>query len=186
MPFYQQNWLQKSLKPKSSKHSRQTAVAAIFSRGQTRASFSGTSNNLSASYKAADDPLMYSLLQSAAAPDPHRKTTPSFHEEKLMNRDSGTDSPTCNNYEEQQILNLINTLGTEHQQLTKGEMQTRDVSGWQPGEAANRQQSEAANRQQSEAVNQMSPRMLTTANHKAHLAVSHISRVCILSVASEP
>jgi len=68
---------------------------------------------------------MYSLLHTTAEAN---KPSFSFYEEKLLNRDSGTDSPTCCSYDDQNIYSLMQTLGNEHGSLI--ERDETDNTGW--------------------------------------------------------
>lgn len=101
MPFYQQSWLHGSCK--SNTYSKEPAVASILEKPDTTIS-NGQSNYM-------NDPLLLSLLDTTKKTQDKRKTSLSFYEEKLMNRDSGTDSPTTNYYEDHNIYSLIQSLG---------------------------------------------------------------------------
>ena len=108
MPFYQQEWLQQTLQRKSRNKHRSTISGAASERG------------VSPEFNPQNDPLMYSILNPPTKEE-IRKTSLGFYEDKLTNRDSGTDSPTCNNYDDQNMHELIKKLDLEHTQLANGE-----------------------------------------------------------------
>lgn len=122
MPFYQQNWLQGGRKPHS--YNREPAVASILTNKQEK--------NMAIGYKSSSyrhDPLLQSLIQSSNNTKPlqnSRKPSLSFYEEQLMNRDSGTDSPTANYYDDQNIYSLIKSLG--HEAGVERHHRERDIS----------------------------------------------------------
>ena len=101
VPFYQQNWLQGGNKPHT--YNREPAVASILDRAKNPSSNGNNYYN--------NDPLLQSLIHGTKITQDKRKASLSFYEEKLINRDSGTDSPTANYYEDQNIFSLIQSLG---------------------------------------------------------------------------
>ena len=120
VPFYQQSWLQGGRK--SSTYNHEPAVASILENPEGKAKGSdGHSNYI-------NDPLLQSLLSTTKPSQDKRKTSLSFYEEKLINRDSGTDSPTTNYYEDHNIYNLIQSLGKGpaiERSLTEMEISTK-------------------------------------------------------------
>lgn len=112
MPFYQQEWLQRTLKYKEGNMGRNGQR----NKPSVRASYSEASTDRS----CRNDPLLLSLLKPPTK-DQVRNTSLGFYEDKLINRDSGTDSPTYNSYDDHSVHDLIKTLDKEHAKLTDGE-----------------------------------------------------------------
>lgn len=125
MPFYQQNWLHQGQQPRTARHNYATKTQNVTTPAFTRQTLEQGAYSSKKATNQITDPLMYSLLHSHSFNEPTTKPSLGFYEDKLINRDSGTDSPTYHNYEDQNnILNMIEKLGTEHEKLTQGEPAT--------------------------------------------------------------
>ncbi|XP_067947911.1 band 4.1-like protein 4 [Watersipora subatra] len=126
MPFYQQKWLQRTLQSRS--------------RSKDKTSVSDKARETIPNSDYVNDPLMESILRPPAKDDT-TKPRQGFHEEKLISRDSGTDSPTYASYDEQNVNDFIQKLDKDRNNLTNGE-QTEQMEGFTrlvPAAACNRQ-----------------------------------------------